>query len=81
MIDVEGCEAPILRAFDLKRWAPKLVFVEIQELQARYQGSARAQADAAEIFAKLAGAGYAILYKDVVNTIFIHKDCKCVGGA
>ena len=36
--------------------------------------------DAAAIFEKFARAGYAILYKDVVNTIFIHKACRCVGG-
>ena len=81
VVDVEGCEAPILRAFDLARWAPKLVIVEIQELQARYRDSAKTQAEAAELFAKFAASGYAILYKDVVNTIFIHKACKCVGGA
>ncbi len=65
----------------MARWAPKLVIVEIQELQARYQKCERTQAAAKELFVKFFSSGYAILYKDVVNTIFIHKDCKCEGGA
>jgi len=81
VLDVEGFELPILKAFDLARFAPRLVIVEIQELQARYRGNARVQADAAAMFKIFAAAGYAILYKDVVNTIFIHKDTQCVGGA
>lgn len=81
MLDVEGFELPVLRGFELSKWAPKLVIVEVQELQARYRDNARVQADAAAIFALFAKAGYAILYKDVVNCIFIHKDTKCVGGA
>jgi hypothetical protein len=81
VLDVEGLELPILSAFDLAKWAPKLVIIEIQELQARYRGNARVLGDAAAIFEKFARAGYAILYKDVVNTIFIHKDTACVGGA
>ena len=70
----------MLRGFDLARHAPKLVIIEVQELQARYRDNARAQSDAADIFALFARAGYAILYKDVINTIFVHKDVRCVGG-
>lgn len=80
-MDTEGFEWPILRAFDLAAWRPKLVIVEVQELQARYRDNARVQADAAALFAKFAACGYSILYKDVVNTVFIHADAKCVGGA
>ena len=78
---MEGFELPILRAFDLARYAPRLVIIEVQELQARYRGNARVQADAAAIFKIFAAAGYSILYKDVVNTIFIHESTRCVGGA
>lgn len=81
VIDVEGFEMPILRPFPLAHWRPKLVIVEVQELQARYRDNARVQADAAALFAKMADAGYAIFYKDCVNTIFIHRTCQCVGGA
>ncbi len=78
---MEGFELPVLSGFNLAKWAPKLVIVEIQELQARYRDNKRVHADAAALFSTFAAAGYAILYKDVVNTIFIHRDCHCVGGA
>jgi hypothetical protein len=81
VIDTEGFETPILRSFDLALWAPKLVIVEVQELQARYQGNARVQKDAAELQAKFAQAGYSIVYKDVVNTIYKHAATQCVGGS
>jgi hypothetical protein len=80
VVDTEGFEWPILKNFDLASWAPKLVIVEVQELQARYRGNARVQADAAALFAKFSASGYSILYKDVVNTVFIHKSIHCVGG-
>ena len=81
MIDTEGFETPILRSFDLARWAPKLVIVEVQELQARYRDNARVQKDAAELQAKFAAAGYALVYTDVVNTLYKHPQCHCHGGA
>jgi hypothetical protein len=81
VIDVEGLEWPILRSFALSAWRPGVVIIEIQELQARYRGNARVQADAAALFDYFAAAGYGILYKDVVNTVFVHRDLPIVGGA
>ncbi len=73
-------EWPILRGFDLARHRPKLVIVEIQEKQARYRDNARVQADAAAIERAFSDAGYSILYRDVVNTVFVHRDVACSGG-
>jgi hypothetical protein len=57
------------------------VIVEVQELQARYASNARVQKEAAELQAKFAGAGYSIVYKDVVNTIYKHPSTQCRGGS
>jgi len=80
IIDVEGFEWPILRKFDIKTYQPKLVIVEIQELQSRYKNNERTQADAIELFNYFTKNNYAILYKDIVNTIFIHRSVVCAGG-
>ena len=80
VVDVEGLEWPIFQGFDLAHWAPKLVIVEIQEKQARYRDNARVQSDAREIEAYFAKAGYSIIYRDVINTIFIHPAVRCAGG-
>lgn len=47
----------------------------------RYRDNERAQKDAAHIEHYFANAGYSILYRDVINTIFVLKDLRCVGGA
>jgi len=80
VVDVEGFEWPIFKGFDIARWKPKLVIVEIQEKQARYRSNERAQADAIHIERYFASAGYSILYRDVINTIFVHKEVDCLGG-
>ena len=80
VVDVEGLELPILRGFSLAKYRPKLCVIEIQELNKRFRANARAQADAAALFAMFAAAGYSILYKDMINTVFIHKSVECVGG-
>lgn len=81
VIDVEGLEWPILKHFPVAAWRPHVVVIEIQELQARYRQNARVQADAAALFDYFREAGYAILYKDVVNTVFVHRDLPIAGGA
>jgi len=80
VVDVEGLELPILRGFSLARFRPKLCIVEIQELNKRFRDNARAQADAAALFAMFKAAGYSILYKDMINTVFVHESVECVGG-
>ena len=80
VVDVEGLELPILRGFSLARFRPKVCIVEIQEMNRRFRANARAQADAAALFAMFAAAGYSILYKDMINTVFVHKSVECVGG-
>ena len=70
-----------MKSFNLKHWAPKLVIVEVQELQARYLDNKRVQLDAEELYRFFFSAGYRIVYKDVVNTVFKHPGTRCKGGA
>lgn len=58
----------------------QVVIVEIQEMQARYRNNIRVQEDATNLFCKFLESGYKILYKDAINTIFVHEDWPCVGG-
>jgi hypothetical protein len=80
VVDVEGLELPILRGFDLARYRPKVAIVEIQEMQRRYRKNERVQADARAVFKLFADAGYVILYKDMINTVFVHGSVDCEGG-
>lgn len=80
VLDVEGFEWPIIRGFDLAHFKPKLVIVELQQHLRRFANSPRAQEDALSIEASFARAGYSIMYRDVINTVFIHRDVKVQGG-
>ena len=46
----------------------------------RFRDNKRAQEDAVHIERYFATGGYSILYRDVINTVFVHKDVRCVGG-
>lgn len=80
IVDVEGFELPILKNFSLAQYRPKVAIVEIQEMQKRYKSNERVQKDARSIFDLFAKAGYQILYKDMVNTVFVHESVECAGG-
>lgn len=81
VVDVDGFEWPIFQGFDLGKWRPKTVIVELQEKQARYADNKRAQDDAVAIERYFIAAEYSILYRDAINTVFIDKRVKCLGGA
>ena len=80
VVDVEGFELPILKDFHLSLYRPKVAIVEIQEMQKRYKKNERVQSDARALFDLFAKAGYQILYKDMVNTVFVHESVECAGG-
>jgi hypothetical protein len=80
VVDVEGFELPILKNFSLALYRPKVAIVEIQEMQKRYKNNERVQQDARALFNLFAEAGYQILYKDMVNTVFVHESVECAGG-
>lgn len=80
VVDVEGLEWPIFQGFSLAHWRPKTVIVELQEKQARYADNAKVQHDALAIEAYFREADYSVLYKDAINTVFISRETRCVGG-
>jgi FkbM family methyltransferase len=71
VVDVEGHEAAVFESFELARWAPRLVIVELLDLHPRYG------VDAAQIAAlrgRILAAGYEHRHVDEVNTIFERAD-------
>lgn len=79
IVDVEGLEWTILQDFDIARWRPRVAIVEIQEKLRRYRDSGRAAADAIHIETWFAQHGYSILYRDAINTVFVHRGHICHG--
>lgn len=79
VLDVEGMEWQVLKDFDLPKHRPRLAIVEIQEKLTRMQGDRRQLRDAARIEEYFYNHGYSILYRDVINTVFIHRAVRCHG--
>jgi FkbM family methyltransferase len=68
IIDVEGAEAAVFAGFSLEKWAPKMIVVELShthpDLHAISAGDAAIQRS-------IENAGYAVVYKDRINTVFV----------
>jgi hypothetical protein len=79
VIDVEGLEWPILRDFDIDKWRPQVAIVEIQEKLSRFQASDRALVDAMHLEKWFWDHGYSILFRDAINTVFVHRGFRCHG--
>ena len=66
VIDVEGAEPAVLSAFDLDRWQPMMVIVELNE----ESPDKRLSANAGEVGLFFASHGYEKIYADHINSIF-----------
>ena len=68
VIDVEGAETAVLRGFSLARWRPRMLIIELvhthPDLHAVSAGDAHLQRLIEE-------AGYSVVYKDSINTVFV----------
>lgn len=70
-VDVEGFEAEVFRGFDLKWWKPRLMIIELSEIHPDIKSTRRQDAMLSH---EIQSAGYVIVYKDSVNTVFVSSD-------
>jgi FkbM family methyltransferase len=66
-IDVEGFELNVMRGFDLARWAPRLVIVELHDENDAYLA---VQDQCRAVAARFAAQNYRIVFKDKTNTVY-----------
>jgi FkbM family methyltransferase len=69
-IDVEGFESEVLVGFNLRKWQPKMLVIELVETHPDLESIRHESAD---IFRQILDAGYFVVYKDHINTIFVQK--------
>ncbi len=70
VVDVEGMEADVFASFDLSVWKPKMLIVELTETHPDFKNFVR---DPARLLMRIQFAGYQIIYKDHINTVFIRQ--------
>lgn len=69
VIDVEGAELQVLAAFDISRWAPKMIVIETHETYPEKRISHKASA----ILGRLDFHGYEHVHGDQVNSVLVRK--------
>ena len=71
VVDVEGMEASVFAGFDVSRWQPKMLIVELCENQPDLQAAAKTDRS---LYASILESGYRVVYKDSINTVFVSAE-------
>lgn len=71
VVDVEGFEAQVFSGFDLSRWMPKMMIVELADTHPDLLAQ---RASDHALLQRLLSKGYGVVYKDGINTIFVRHD-------
>lgn len=71
IIDVEGSEAEVLAGFDLARWKPSMLIIELSNVHPEL--TVTGPADAA-LEQQILSHGYRTVQKDRINTVFVHDE-------
>jgi len=71
VVDVEGTEATVFSGFDLSRWKPKMIIVELEEFHPSVREN---RSSHTRLRNQIEKCGYSIVYKDQINTIFVEHN-------
>ncbi len=78
VVDVEGFEGQVFAGFSLGLWQPKMIIVELADVHPDLKSTSK---EDARLGKKISASGYAIVYKDAINTVFIRDDVwECAFG-
>lgn len=70
VIDVEGYEIEVFDGFDLEKWSPKIMIVELSDLHPDLIYMRNAMAS---LYLHILKSGYKVVYKDSINTVFVEN--------
>lgn len=78
VVDVEGYEWEVLRNFDIQRWRPQMVIIELHDQNDDYL---LIQEECNNIVRYFDENSYKVIYKDFTNTIYVPKEIDCSENA
>jgi FkbM family methyltransferase len=76
VVNVEGGEPDVFAGFDLARWNPKMLIVELGDVHPDFMDIDSIRAPAALLRKQILQAGYTEVYVDAINTVF-RADATC----
>ena len=71
VVDVEGFESTVFQGFDIARWRPRMMIVELADVHPDLTASARKDALLGK---SLVQAGFTVVFKDSINTVLVRTD-------
>lgn len=71
VVDVEGMEASVFAGFDISRWQPKMLIVELCDNHPDLHGTAKTDRS---LYISILESGYRAVYKDSINTVFVSAE-------
>ena len=71
IVDVEGMESEVFKGFDLDFWKPKMLIIELSDFHPDLKTG---REDSHRLYQQILLADYYVIYKDHINTIFVHRD-------
>ena len=71
VVDVEGLEGKVFSGFSLDLFLPKMIVIELVDTHPHLKATSNSDAVLGQ---QILSAGYEIVYKDVINTVFIRRD-------
>jgi FkbM family methyltransferase len=70
VVDVEGGEPDVFAGFDLVRWKPKMLIIELTDYHDDFMEIVSIREPIAQLRRDILKAGYTEVYVDAINTIF-----------
>ena len=71
IVDVEGMESEVFNGFALDFWKPKMLIVELSDFHPDLKTG---REDSHRLYQQILLSDYYVIYKDHINTIFVHRD-------
>jgi FkbM family methyltransferase len=71
VIDVEGLESKVFSGFSLDFFSPKMIIIELVDTHPHLKTTSNSDALLGQ---QILATGYEIVYKDVINTVFVRRD-------
>ncbi len=81
VVDVEGFEESVFRGFDLDRWQPRILIVELCDMHADFRDNVELVASARRVRERIHTAGYCEIYCDNINTVFARNSATSLHAA
>jgi len=73
VVDTDGNEPEVFAPLDLGVWRPRMIIVELCDLHPSYDGAPALKAKAACLRRHILDAGYAAVYADAINSVFVRQ--------